>query len=121
LAIPVTVLEFGDRRLSFVDASAARDGQGSGMKTVWIGVSAVLSLVLLGIVGTVLILALRRRAARTSTNRTESDGEMPVAIESSLGGLNTFLSGENALSQDGISVTRKVPGGPEHSRHEWDE
>jgi hypothetical protein len=47
--------------------------------------------------------------------------EIPVDVESSLSDLRTFLGGENALSQDGGSVTRKVPQGPEHSCNEGDE
>jgi heme/copper-type cytochrome/quinol oxidase subunit 2 len=102
--IPVTVLEFGDRGLSIVDPPAARGGQSSELKTVWITLAAVLAVVLLIVAGIVLVVAHRRRASRYATNRTESDGkQVPANIESSLAEMGAFLSEENALE------------GPEHS------
>jgi hypothetical protein len=108
--IPGTVLEFGDRGLSVVDAPAARGGQTSDVKTVWISLSAVFAVVLFLIAGIFLVVAHRRHASRTPTNRTESDGEeLSVDIGSSLAELGAFLSEENALE------------GPEQSPRQWPE
>jgi hypothetical protein len=108
--IPGTVLEFGDRGLSVVDAPAARDGQSSEVKTVWISLAAVLAVALLIAAGIVLVVAHRRRASLSPTNRTESDGgEAPVHIESSVAdlGSRTFLSEENALEAPERSLLQR--------------
>jgi hypothetical protein len=121
--IPGTVLEFGDRGLSVVDPPAARGGQSSGVKTVWISVAAVLAVVLLIVAG-IVVVAHRRRRSPEPTNRTESDGvEVPVDIESSLAELGRFMSEENALSQDGDPpiVMKKGREGPVHAARQWPE
>jgi hypothetical protein len=123
--VPGTFLEFGDRGLSVVDPPAARGVQSSDMKTVWISLGAVLPVVLLIVAGIVVVVAHRRGASRTPTNRTESDGEaIPDETEGSLAHIVDFLSEENALSQDGdalIVAKKKLQEGCERSAREWRE
>jgi hypothetical protein len=112
--IPVTVLEFADRGLSVVDPPAARGGQGSELKTVWISVASIVAVVLSIAAGMVVVVAHRRGGSRAPTTRTESGGEeVSFDIESSLAELEAFLSEENALSQDGGSLKRKLRDGRE--------
>jgi hypothetical protein len=96
--IPGTVLEFGDGGISVVDTPAARSGQSSEVKTVWISLAVILAVVLLIIAGIVLVVAHCIPASPAQTNRTESDcGEVPVDIESALADLGAFLSEANEL------------------------
>jgi hypothetical protein len=114
-----------------VDADA---GQSAGTKTVWVSLAAILAVLL--VVGAILLVVVHRRRTSLSPTTSETDGAIPVDVESSLEGLGDFLSGENALSHNrGFSTVKqmndideslkiarsKVAGRSDLLEHDWPE